>query len=404
VEIDTFAKKVVISHEFNTSSSFVPTEYEQDYIDLRKGSIKTSLVFDFENEKVYFRLVDNYGGEIKCINLDGGDKPLRNYKMREQINGDIRIRKILQEALSQLYEGNAFPFSVEELDLNKMILLMKYRGYPKGFYDGIPWGKFSRGIEGSFEEISHELSSRKYTELKEFYLQYGLPNKKAIRRIIFNSPALFFYSEEMKLVPFTNIDILQQLLSSKEAFHFLSKIHSFPGIVNYIADMIAERGEVSTWQHIKKNWNRFEKEAGMYSISSPANKKLIAQGKEIEIRDSLSGIIVPYSLPVINNEQCSVSDVHVVEGYEFTSLKNTNDFDRAGKELNNCLGDSFDGDGRIFVAKESGKYVAAIQVYEDVIYQALLAKNESIENNISFQAAFYKWVEKHNLIINFENN
>jgi len=404
VESGKDKEETVIIHDFNDSDGFVPAEYEEDYINLRKGSLRTKVVFDHKKGQTYFTLSDNYGGKIKHLDLSEEDEPLKGYKMREYINSDIQIKKVLLEAFSQFYKKVTFPFLAEELDLDKMILLNKYRGYPRNFYDGIPFSCNSRKIDESFGEISKELSSRRYSEVDKLYLQLGLPDKKAIRRIIFDNPSLLFYGREIRELPFDNADILQQLLTNDVVFRLLSKLHSFPGAMGFISDMIEEKGEVHAWNCIAKNCNNFEFRAALYAIATPESKRLMVKSKGVFTKLIESGVELPYSLPVVKNELCTVPDISNMDGHDFILLKNTFDYQKAGRELNNCLGDFVEEEGRIFVAKRKGKYVASIRVYEDVIEQALLSGNESIVNDKLFLIAFEKWVKKHNLLINIEDD
>lgn len=109
---------------------------------------------------------------------------------------------------------------------------------------------------------------------------------------------------------------------------------------------------------------------------------------------------IPMRHPTDKIKDCSVN------GYKFFWLRNSNDYIFAGEKLNNCLGSWGPGNWPVVCVKKQEKYIAAIEVSDKGIEQALEFNNIEFEEDSQLFKAFEKWRNEHNLEWNhdFDNN
>ena len=358
----------------------------------RDSPKKAQLTFNHENRQTYFRITDEQDKEIKHIHLDN-QYMLKNHAIQNHINNDTSLKKLLISAFAQFYVGD-FPFEINEITLDTLILINRFRGYPKDFYSAIPFSENSLKSEDSFSETADMLMAAQYADIDAVYRHFGLPEKKSIRRIIYQNPALVFYANEILRLPFRNTDILQQILSSEIIYSLLSKLHTFPGIITLISDKIESAGEINAWMFVKKMLHNIEYAAGMYLISAPKNQLRMLRRKSSDAGyDVEYGAVLPYSLPIPRKGSDISSDK--IGDYDFIAPKSTFELDKAGRELHNCLVDYRRCGRQVIIVKKDSICVAAIEINKDEVVQALLKMNEPIEDNEELYCAFKIWTEKH---------
>lgn len=130
-----------------------------------------------------------------------------------------------------------------KIKMNYLEIKQKFIGYNEDFYDAIPWAqakerygfpKFEPRIAPSFAEISEKLRYR--ADNPKVYYEYGLPDDELIREFVLASPGLLFYANELArlLRLFTEREHMLSLLSCKSIFSHLSRLHSFPGVFEFL--------------------------------------------------------------------------------------------------------------------------------------------------------------------------
>jgi len=401
--VDSNQYLTTITQTFNFTDGWVAVlPYGKPISDPEIFPLKAQVIFNHENRYTTFLLSDNHGEIIEQSILNAQRNPLSGYVMLTHINSDTPLKKVLAETFGRFY-GGSLPFEMSEITLHTFILLNQFQGFPKDFYNAIPFSGATRKIDDSFNAISTYLMNTQYKDIDTIYRHYGLPDKKSIRNAIFNIPALLFYAEELAALPFCNVDILLQILKSDDIFNFLSKLHSLPGISVYLAAMIYEKGEAKTWASIKKYINFLEDVASLYLLSPQKDKKLILRKA---IKDFVgwhyqgSGRF-KYNLPV-QKSSTSILDSRI-DGYDFYALRNTFEYREAGIKLRNCLADYHYNSGNIYIVKHNQYPLAAIEVHNNEIVHALLAENESIKNDERLYIAFIQWAKINRLKVNLEN-
>ena len=101
---------------------------------------------------------------------------------------------------------------------------------------------------------------------------------------------------------------------------------------------------------------------------------------------------IPMCNPTERIRDCSIDE------FEFTWLKNSVDYEEAGKELNNCLRDWSTYNYPVVCVRKSGKIIAALEVRNDFVFQAFTSNNDSLRKIPGLLKAYYKWHAKNNLL------
>ena len=85
-----------------------------------------------------------------------------------------------------------------------------------------------------------------------------------------------------------------------------------------------------------------------------------------------------------------------IDGYTFKWLVTSADYIKAGQEMCNCLGETYQP---VVVIKSKENYVAAISLDtgNHKIIQSALSKNYPIYNNSPVFSAIEKWCERYNV-------
>lgn len=73
------------------------------------------------------------------------------------------------------------------------------------------------------------------------------------------------------------------------------------------------------------------------------------------------------------------------------------EFLRAGKELKNCLADWQFFRNNVYGMIDNGKYVAAVEIKDNVIIQAHTYRNGDISDNCSIKQAFDVWKSRNSM-------
>lgn len=94
----------------------------------------------------------------------------------------------------------------------------------------------------------------------------------------------------------------------------------------------------------------------------------------------------------------------VINGYEFALVHYTSEFYWIGKSLSNCVGgyknDVKNGFCKIITISKNNQYVAAIELVDDIVYQALAKCNQPLSGDV--RMVFGKWKEINKLAIKEE--
>ena len=388
--IDASPYRTVITQVIEAAERYIAMPYETQGLPYDCFPLTVKLIFNHESRQTVFTVSDYRNELIEQKDLKGQFDPLKGYTLLSHINTDTPLKGALTEALGQ-FHLDGIPFAGEEAGLDIFVLLNRFQGFPRKFYEAIPFAKNSYRAEKSFAEPEHLLA--RYTDIPEVYKRFGLPNKKSIRRTVFENPVLLFYAETIATLPFHNPDVTTRILRSEEAFSFLSELHTQPGISLFLTAMIAEKGEANTWTAIQNKLEFLRGAAAAYLLSSPDEQKLILHDK---IDDTVCRfeyrVDRRFTLPVGKHRGADISDCRIGI-YDFMALKNVFEYRKAAASLRNCLAEYRSEGGQVIGVKSGGEYLAAIEVRKNRIRQVFLADNEPIETDSELHKTFKQWAD-----------
>lgn len=367
----------------------VALPYGKQMLSFKSFPLTVKIVFDHKNRQSFYKLEDKHNHVVEQISLDQKRGLLTGYAIQACINSDSPLNSALSEAFGKFYNGE-IPFTPKELTLDTFAILNRFQGFPKKFYDAIPFVGIRLLIDKSFAETIVGLDQ--YDNVPEMYKKYGLPNKKAIKKAVFENPALLFYANEMAALPFRNLDVFLQIICSERVFDLLAKLHSLPGIVDYITALCAAKGETGAWMVIKKQIDYISDAAALFLLSAPKDRKEMLKHKIKKYGQDFCEIANPhYNLPINTKNKLNIADC-TIAGYDFCRLKNTYEYHKAGRELHNCLFKYRPRDGHVVCVKTRDTFIAAIEIVNDEIVQACLNGNMPIETDKKLFPVFIEWV------------
>ena len=315
--------------------------------------------------------------------------------------------KIAIDNLFQEYFADNYFNGIGILTLNDFIMRNRFRGYPQSFYYGVP-----RLGEGAFSDSeknkSFEQIPLSYADVVSYYKKLNLPNKKKSIKTFCFHPELFFYMEGYNLLPFNNYDIRMKICNSAEGLYLLSLLSQYPGIVEFIKELINIRGESTSWNILSPDISMLFTVASLWmqvSFSIEANEILSINGLW-NIRQGLVQLVensVP--VPFIYTEK-QLSLECEIGRYRFVLPRSVRMLEMAAHNLENCLADYkiqllMRETTIILVADKLGKAVAAIEVNikSKIVLQAYGRGNSALtEGGKSICKAVKQWCDTYNFV------
>ena len=308
-----------------------PPYYENIEFDLEAGTT-TVLITDGGGAAFSKRLTSE-------AELSGNDPIARAF-------GNFVLKRRIRAAFSAVY-GRPVCFTNDELDLDRYILLTGFIGYGRDFYDGIPFltdrRLVSRG-ERRLPESIRGIAKRMHRaeDVPALYESESLPSAKTVRRIVFGSPQLMFFSKELRLLceVFPDINYFRRLISSYSVYRILSSLVRYGSAKEYLILLRDTFGMRRLFEIMKDGDCTDVLNKGLtYCVMSEEDRMLV----RAELTDSAYPMrdigTLPAGLP------CSVPMSHMrkerfdwsFDGFSFRTLRTSGDYDRAGMELKNCL-------------------------------------------------------------------
>lgn len=315
---------------------------------------------------------------------------------------------VLMRKLVRAFEhtvGSACPYRVREMTLKRLVLLNLFQRYPKQFYDAVPLNEHHI-LDRDYRSIAKKLHC---AENAEKLLRHStVPNVKSVRRLFFAQPGLFFY--------LTELEELWQLLGdynrfcrllqrAQNIFRILVYLRQFPAAVVFLKDYIFTLGSEAFCRDYTRGQESFLRYGLQYScMNAPCkkNEREKWRGKAGNYQDYTMASF--YSISEITDSQRRQDAL--IDGYLFSYLRSSAEFQQAGEALHNCLGQYRPrGDGMVVVVRQlkdvnhdEEKLVAAIELRGKRIRQVYGTRNTIIQPNTALDRAILKWEWKNNLI------
>lgn len=372
-----------------------------DDLQITDTQLYETVTFDFKNGKAFLSLENREGDVIKDEDISDTDI---SFLYGDPICDILKYKSVyrkVQRYFKEIHDGS-LPFQPFETDLGKYILLTEFIGFDRDFYNAIPFYKDKSFIHGSFKDMAKKLHRAK--NVPDILSGSSLPDIKSIRKIIFSNPALLFYVDVLEkmwdIMP--DFNYFCQFLNCPNIYYVLMNLYRTPCVFDFYKELISALKFNNACKIIINSSDEgffkyaieymelcdYEKEEGKKHWSS----KFFSKGNYFDKKEFAVSVPVKEVKKDSDNMECTIN------GYCFIRLKNSKDYIRAGNELNNCLNNWEMFKGNVFGILKNGKYTAAVEVIEKVIYQARGKHNCLIEKcTKDLYSAFEIWKDRYKL-------
>lgn len=350
--------------------------------------------FNFRNGHSYIRLETPDGRCLAVRDLTSDKYAWTSGAVYNAVSKNKYVRRIVRNMFNDEWNSK-IPFCPSELGVNEMRMLTMFVGYDRAFYSAIPFTKGSLAVDDSFKIQARKM--RDADDIVSLYKKSKLPNMKSIKKILFDNEGLFFYLEECERLwgLFNDPNYFVTLLKEGEIYQILSDLHMRPMIFDFLEDYLKTGRIKHLLKLIHKYWHSVCRYAVNYgSMSKHMRKSEQTKWIKHESGSTIGGFpsfAIPMCNPTERIRDCSIDE------FEFSWLKNSVDYEEAGKELNNCLRDWSTYNYPVVCVRKAGKIIAALEVRNDFVFQAFTSNNDSLRKIPGLLKAYYKWHAKNNL-------
>lgn len=385
--------KLYVKKDIKSLSDLVSMRWLKGSADI-DFPIYEQVVFDFEGGVTYLELISN--DNIIC---SIGASDLNSDALATLISENKRVKRMLKRLFEEITPYK-LPFTTNELDFEKFVNFLCFKGFPKDFYETIPFWKGTRATDDSFKDIITQLKNPQCAmELLEKSL---IPFCKSVKRVFVNKSGLFFYLKECEFLYslFNDVNLFSKLLEDEAIFCYLARLHYEVAVKSFLTEYSKKVGKIKTFKVLSENRRQvFDYGINYCALSDYA--KLMEQeswNTDSEFFENFrsydryyDNLSVPMaSLPV------SVRDC-VIGKYNFKALKTKMDYIIAGKKLKNCLGNWHSCDNPVVVVSIGKKMVAAIEIKKGEVFQMQRKCNQTVSTDSELYKITSKWCKKYNI-------
>lgn len=380
-----------------------------DKICITNFELYEAITFNLKNGHTYVSLEDGRGEKLKVHDISNTKANLySDDPIFELINLYKPVNRELKNQFAKIFRG-PLPFRTKELTVEQFLLMTEFIGYDSAFYSALPYADKGDLIERRFLKSAKRLHDSK--KVPNIFKKTTLPKVKSIRKIFFCNPALFFYIGELEQLwkIIEDINLFRNFITSKNIFSELAFLCKMPHLIDFYTEYKAEIGIKKLYHNFFQATNRYwlYNYVSWYYLLSEYDRKVERQKWHdgwLEKRDDFEGIEndmgarFSVSIPDRSSKDFRHPGLECcINGYSFRRLKNSMEFLQAGKELKNCLADWQFFRNNVYGMIDNGKYVAAVEIKDNVIIQAHTYRNGDISGNHSIKQAFDIW-KNRNLI------
>lgn len=228
-------------------------------------------VFLFAEGKVLLQLLD--GTEKVLTQEDVTERHWRSGPVCEVLNRYTVVRRALAKRFSERV-GHPLPFPGKELTPERFVLMTRFRGFCRGFYDAIPFSEGMLTVEKSFSDRMRRLHTAR--EAVEYADSCALPKAKSVRRHLFTRQGLLWYLPECETLwkAVGNVDLFRRLMTDRRFFDILISLHSYPGTGEYYSDFARTRSGKALVGRLTADPGRTGFDAAAYCAMAPLQKEM----------------------------------------------------------------------------------------------------------------------------------
>ena len=380
-----------------------------DKICITNFELYEAITFNLKNGHTYVSLEDGRGEKLKVHDISNTKANLySDDPIFELINLYKPVNRELKNQFAKIFRG-PLPFRTKELTVEQFLLMTEFIGYDSAFYSALPYADKGDLIERRFLKSAKRLHDAK--KVPNIFEKTILPKVKSIRKIFFCNPALFFYTGELEQLwkIIEDINLFRNFITSKNIFSELAFLCKMPHLIDFYTEYKAEIGIKKLYHNFFQATNRYwlYNYVSWYYLLSEYDRKVerqkwhdgwLDQQDDFWDIENDMGARFSVSIPDRSSKDFRHPGLECcINGYSFRRLKNSMEFLQAGNELKNCLTGWQFFRNNVYGMIDNGKYVAAVEIKDNVIIQAHTYRNGDISGNHSIKQAFDIW-KNRNLI------
>lgn len=376
----------------------------QELLDLTKET-ESEMCFEFpiyekilfypERRQVFLELRSENGRLLVSYNIT---RTPAMWRRASVYRVGFRYEQIIQAVRQCLEESQAgaLPFQNQELTPERLMMLIRFPGFARSFYEALPFQDDTWELAPSFQKSVRSLSSPE--QAREAFFTSSLPKIHSVRKLFFEQQGLLFYLKECEALwqVLKDPNLLCRVLRADCTFRILSDLHTYPGAVRFLRDLCRTKGGVFLVNQMRRHWNSLFAQAFHYCNGNAQIRKELLSGKYRMIDEIRS--MQDYSIPICTAMD-RIKDIRI-KGFRFWVMRTWNECRTSGRELHNCLAAMTENDVRnsTLVCIQAGrKIVGAVEVNAEGIVQAYAAYNHSLDSVPGLEEAFEIWVESSGL-------
>ncbi len=392
--IDYIDKKLFVKRAIKNISEIVSLKWLNGSASIVFPSFE-QVVFDFESRNTYMEFLSDK--TVVC------SAPITDSEA--DFMGDILLdllskNNILKRTIRRCFEDITelkMPFTTKELNIDKFVNFVRFKGFPKDFYDAIPFWKGTRVLDESFQEITRRLREPECAMV--LLEKSSLPYCKSVKRLFAKRSGLFFYLRECEFLYnlLGDVNLFCNYLNKTFTFHFLSMMHYYEKPVKtFLKDYMLVLGKQRFAVKFSPSEDVIRYGIHYASLSGYVRKKEQEKWLEgVDVFDDFSilfyrenNISVPMPL-VLKSMKDSV-----VNSYRFQYLRTKQQCVITGEKMKNCLVNWDCYSNPVAVVYKGDKIVAAVEIFKNTIVQAKECKNKSLTLQSELYDAIEKWCKK----------
>lgn len=377
------------------------------------------LTFNFNTSHTYIELQSDNRLPVATRDITSQPSVWEKGVIYRLISDNVIISRTIKRIFLEKF-GGVLPFEKNELVPNKYILMTRFVGFPRRFYDAIPYARGTYQIEQTFCKVADKL--HKTEDALLLFQKSGIPKCKSIKKLFFTNLGLLFYVDECEKLwkVINDINHFRYLMKCENIFDVLALLHQRPLLFGLILDYANIKGVRSMIGMLVNNWVMSIDYAIDYCTMNDAMKEAEhKKWKDYDVKcyrynenddydddeyddeyddpfyfrrhNSIALFSIPMKTPDESIQDC------IIDGFSFSWLRCGNDYYMAGEALRNCLIGWHSMNNPVVVVKKNEKIVAAIEVAPRGVLQVQGYRNTNVSRVPGLSEAYQKWLEKYNL-------
>lgn len=167
---------------------------------------------------------------------------------------NLQIGRTIKRVFLERFKRE-LPFEKNERTPEKYILMTRFIGFDRRFYDSIPYLKGTFDIERTFQSVARKLHSM--NGAYKLFKQSDLPDFKSVRRVFFSNAGLLFYLDECEKLwqAIADPNLFCDLMNHDCIFHILSILHQRPCLYKFVFDYSRLQGSKGLIKRITHEWS-----------------------------------------------------------------------------------------------------------------------------------------------------